>query len=252
MNPTPLWGELRRQDIAEAARNGGVVIQPLGSIEQHGPHLPLNTDINSSYSVAYEAAQRVRDFPVLVSPPIWWGLCPQHMVSPGTITLRQQTLLALLTDICSSILAHGFRKIVVLNGHGGNAGLIHAAAIELTSQGIPIAVLSYWNLIPEQVASVCATDRFEGHAGEFETSLQLHLQPGLVASELISPEIAGATVSPVKRGVLASGYISLDLDRDAPHGVVGDPTAGTAHNGEILFEAAVAALVTYVRAYRGI
>jgi creatinine amidohydrolase/Fe(II)-dependent formamide hydrolase-like protein len=110
---------MRRGEIAEAAREGAVVIVPMGAIEQHGPHLPLNTDIYDALAIAQRAAELVEEFPVLVAPPIWWGLSNEHMDLPGTINVRLETLTAVVSDVCHSIHAHGFDKIVLLSGHGG-------------------------------------------------------------------------------------------------------------------------------------
>ena len=80
------WQEMRRTEFEEAAAAGAVVVIPMGSTEQHGLHLPVNTDLNCAQSIAVRAAQMVDEFPVIVAPPIWSGLSPHHMPFPGTIT----------------------------------------------------------------------------------------------------------------------------------------------------------------------
>src|SRR4051812_19352318 len=82
-----LWQKQRREQVAAAARRDGLGILPTGAVEQHGPHLPLDTDSYSSFEIAVRAAALVGRFPVLVLPPVWWGLSPYWMVFPGTLTL---------------------------------------------------------------------------------------------------------------------------------------------------------------------
>ena len=91
-----LWQKLRRGEVRAAAHAGGLVLLPLGAVEQHGPHLPLDTDSVTAFTVCARAAERVREFPVLVLPPIWWGLSPYWMQFPGTLTLAPETLIALI------------------------------------------------------------------------------------------------------------------------------------------------------------
>src|SRR3954447_26999723 len=122
-----LWQKQRREQVAAAARRGGggaaaagrggLVTRPPGAVEQHGPHLPLDTDSFSAFAIAVRAAALVERFPALVLPPIWWGLSPYWMVFPGTLTLRPETLLDVIEDLSRSVAQHGFRKLVILNGH---------------------------------------------------------------------------------------------------------------------------------------
>ncbi|MBI3976792.1 MAG: creatininase family protein [Chloroflexi bacterium] len=245
-----LWQEMRRGEIEEVAKAEGIPIVPVGSIEQHGPHLPLNTDICDAWSIAQRAAERSERFPIVVAPPIWWGVSPYHMGFPGTISLRPETLDALIVDVCTSIHAHGFAKIVLLNGHGGN--FLQPVVTRLTAEGVPTAVVTYWDLMREEMAAISQTDGGSiGHSGEMETSLQLFLQPHLVATELIGPHLTGPTAWPARRGILAAGFGLVDhLQRDQPTGVAGDPTAGTAAKGEQIVEAAVRCLLRYLEAIR--
>ena len=253
MAKTVLWQEMRRGQIEEVAAVGGVVILPVGSVEQHGPHLPLDVDIFDSWTIAQRAAERMQSIPVVVAPPIWWGLSSFHMGYAGSLTLRLETFTALVDDVCTSIQAHGFKKIVLLNGHGGNMAFIKAAVIKLAAQGIPAAAVTYWDLIPNEMAAISKTDGGGiGHGGEMETSLQLYLRPHLVEKDLISPSIKNSMDGPWKRGILGMGTICIEIERDFPGGVEGDPTSATAAKGEQIVEAAVAALIRYLEAYRAL
>jgi creatinine amidohydrolase len=222
-----LWERLRRTEIERAAKAGAVVIIPIASLEQHANHLPVNTDSNIVSTVAARAARAVQDFPVLVLPTIWTGYSPHHMAYPGSVTLKYHTFVDVLTQVASSVHVHGFRKILLLNGHGGNSSIVAGMRTKLGMEdGVSVVGYDYWNIpgMPEAMQRLCPTDRgFVGHAGEFEASVQLHLQPDLVDT-----------------GQLAW----------AP-GAFGDPSTATAEKGKGLVEAAVEALVQLLREYHG-
>lgn len=249
-----LWQKRRRGEIKEAAEAGAVALLPTGAIEQHGPHLPLDTDTFTSFTVCAGAAERVREFPVLVLPPIWWGLSPYWMVFPGTLTLKPETLIAVIVEVAESVAHHGVRHLVIVNGHGGNNGLIQAAAVKASQAGLQVAALSYWNLIPEVMRAL--TERDEGgigHSGEMETSIQLYLQPECVELKEVAPEQCldlGARAQrfgPATPGV----YLPPNPRAEAPHGVYGAAHAGTADKGRQVVEAAADRLADFVRRFRG-
>ena len=218
-----LWQEMRRTEIEEAAKADAVVIIPVGSIEQHGNHLPVNTDINCCFSIAKSAAEIIDDFPVLVAPSIWGGFSPHHMKYPGTISLKLHTFIDILTDVATSIAAHGFKKIIFLNGHGANIGVIDSMRRKLMNEdnGPSCIGYTYFTLVDEELKAISEVDFTIGHAAEMETSLQLYLQPELVDKGV-------ATWAP---------------------GVHGDPTKGTYEKGKRLFEAAVNTVVTLIQDY---
>jgi creatinine amidohydrolase len=220
-----LWQELRRPEFEQAVKADAVVIIPVGSTEQHGNHLPIDTDANCCFTIAQRAAQAVDEFPVLVLPPIWTGYSPHHMAYPGTITLKYHTFVELLTQVAASVHAHGFSKILFLNGHGGNSPVIAAMRTKLADEeGISAIGYTYWEMpsVPEEMATVSQSDKgFIGHAGEIETSLQLYLQPQLV---------------------------DMDAAVWVP-GLWGDPSTGAREKGERIINAAVNALANIVRDY---
>jgi creatinine amidohydrolase len=220
-----LWQELRRLEIQRAVEADAIVIIPVGSTEQHGNHLPLNTDTNCCFSIAQRAAQAIDEFPILVLPPIWTGYSPHHMAYPGTITLKYHTLVELITQVAASVHAHGFKKILLLNGHGGNSAIVAVTRAKLADEeGISAMSYTYWDMpsVPEEMEAVSQSDKgFIGHAAEIETSLQLYLQPELV-------------------------------DKDAAvwvPGLWGDPSTATREKGERIFNAALEALVKILREY---
>ena len=150
----------------------------LASIEQHGNHLPVNTDTNCCFTIAQRTAQAIDEFPVLVLPPIWTGYSPHHMSHPGSITLKYHTFVELLTQVAVSVHAHGFKKILFLNGHAGNSPVIAAMRTKLAAEeGFSSLGYNYWDLpsVAEEIRKVSVSDKgFIGHSGEIETSLQLY------------------------------------------------------------------------------
>src|SRR5919109_3502753 len=173
---TPFWQRLRRDEIAAAQEAGAVVLLPLGSTEQHGPHLPVDVDLVCATAVCQRAAEIAGDVPILVAPGVWSGYSPHHMDFAGSITVSAETFQALVREVCRSILHHGFRKIVLVNGHGGNASLLSTVAVQFATSGRPIALCSWWDLVKDEFPSVLEGElKSVGHACEAETSMYLHL-----------------------------------------------------------------------------
>jgi creatinine amidohydrolase len=221
-----MWERLKRTEIAQAAKAGAVAIVPIASLEQHANHLPVNTDSNIVSTVARRAALAV-EFPVLVLPTVWTGYSPHHMRHPGSVTLTYHTFVEVLTQVARSVHAHGFRKILLLNGHGGNSAMVAGMRTKLAEEDGVASVVGcdYWDApgMPEAMRKLCPVDRgFVGHAGEFETSVQLHLQPDLV-------DAGESTWAP---------------------GAFGDAAAGSEAKGKALVEAAVEGLVRLLESFR--
>ncbi|UCF73223.1 MAG: creatininase family protein [Deltaproteobacteria bacterium] len=220
-----LWQELRRSEFEKAVEADAIIIIPVGSTEQHGNHLPLNTDTNCCFTIAQRAAQSIDEFPILVLAPVWAGYSPHHMAYPGTITLKYHTFVDLLTQVAASVHAHGFKKILFLNAHGGNSAIVAAMRTKLAAEeGTNAVSYNYWDMpsVHEKMKAVCQSDKgFIGHAAEIETSLQLYLQPELV-------DMGAAVWVP---------------------GLWGDPSTATPDKGETIFNAAVNALVKLLREY---
>ena len=179
-----LWAKMTRTDFAAALEADAVVVVPVGSIEQHAEHLPVDTDSNTCFELAKRAALAVTEFPVLVLPPVWTGYSPHHMAHPGSITLEFKTFLDVLTQVAVSIAHHGFRNLLFLNGHGGNTPIVSGLRTKLaTEDGVEAFGVNYWEVpgAAEAMERICPVDRgFIGHSGEVETSLQMYLQPACV------------------------------------------------------------------------
>ena len=171
------WKDLTREEIASARDGGAVVAIPVGSIEQHAAHLPVETDTRVSSSVTALAAERAHAVTVLVAPTLAFGFSPHHLSHAGTISLRLETYFAVLTDIARSIVDSGFTRVVFVNGHRGNSAPLRSKVAELVTDGIPVTAIDYWAPAEQEWVPLLkgALKRF-GHACEFETSLMLALK----------------------------------------------------------------------------
>lgn len=248
--------ELTWPEIEAARDEGSITIVPLGAVEQHGPHLPVETDYRMAAAVAERAARQASDegTPTLVTPPVWTGYSPHHMDFPGTITLRVQTFIELLTDVATSLWHHGFRKILLLNGHGGNANPLGTVVQKLRFEhDVFVAGATYWSFasayIPEwRKSGPGGID----HACEMEACLMLHVRP-----ELVKPDaFRDATWFP------QCDYLTADLTIGAPvqvawrlkelttDGTLGDPAKGSAERGAHLMDAVVKALTGFLHDFR--
>lgn len=243
------WGSLTWQQIADLDRDTTVLLLATGAIEQHGPHLPVNTDIVNSSTLIETVAAQWRGTPaapmsrVIVLPPIWWGTSPHHKSYPGTISLRLETFHHLLVDTIDSISRHGFYRFLIVNGHGGNAGILAASTGDISeSLGVSVATYSYWNTIAGVLRELGESELGGmGHACEMETSLALHLNPASVDSNALHADLPTTRLPVAGIDFRRPGTvgIALDFGRDTRDGVMGDPTAATPEKGRAFFEAAV-------------
>jgi creatinine amidohydrolase len=244
---TVLWQHLRREEIEQARDAGAVVVLPVGSIEQHGPHLPVDTDILCAYSVAVRAAESIKEFPVLVAPPLAYGLSPHHMAFPASITLSLDIFTSVVKEICRCLWVHGFRHILILNGHGGNVGALTGAVVDLCAEGIIVGSAPYWELGGKEMMALLEGERKEmGHACETETSLVLHLRPDSVAIKNARKD--DALVGRGVPGVDAVFFAAVFPKGSS--GTMGDPTLATAEKGNRLLEVAAAKTADFLRKYR--
>jgi creatinine amidohydrolase len=179
------WAETDRERLT-AMLPEAVVVLPLGATEQHGPHLPTGTDALLATEVAERAvsiaaAEATRDF--VVAPSLRVGASDHHLPFGGTLSLGPETLLSVMLDIAHSVVRAGGRRLVLVNGHGGNTGVCHAAAAAASSRwDVAVAHLDYWTVLDAGADRSPADDTpVPGHAGAFETSMVLAVRPELVA-----------------------------------------------------------------------
>ena len=232
------WHDLRAPQLRDLAERDAMVIVPIGSTEQHGPHLPVQVDAMLAGEVSMRTAAHISAHqPVVVAPTIWCGLAEHHMPFGATITLDFTTFHALIRCVCDSILRHGFRRIVLLNGHGGNIKALDVIVGELRRElGVSIVSASYWTVtrVAEAFGEILEKQRNVRHAGEAETSMMLALKPELVDTSVIS-SIEPLTESTTRKDGLYRWRSFADMTES---GVIGYPAAASAEKGERLLAAA--------------
>jgi creatinine amidohydrolase len=173
--------EMSMKEFEQKIKKHKTVIIPVGSLEAHGPHLPLGTDTIEVYEIAKQVA---RSTAVFVAPPLWYGVCRSTSKHPGTVGIRPDTLRQCIKDVVKSLYANGLRKFAIISGH---ASSLHLSALQEAGEAlleemgsrVTIAVISAYDMAREAAAGVCETDD-DSHAGEIETSLMLHLAAPLV------------------------------------------------------------------------
>ena len=145
------WRKLRSDQLRDMARRDAMVILPIGAIEQHGPHLPVEVDSQLGEQVALRTARLLaaRGEPVLVLPMLWTGVSEHHMSFGGTITLDMATFSAVVEGIVKSVVRHGFRRVVLLNGHGGNENALRVLADELTPSTMELSGCDAVFILPQ-------------------------------------------------------------------------------------------------------
>ena len=219
-----------------------IVIQPLGAIEQHGPHLPLSTDSVVATAVAEAVvAAAGEELDLWLLPTLQFTKSNEHAWSPGTVWLSATTLLSVIDDIARCVAATPAERIVFLNGHGGNSALLNVALREVRLKHGLKTFLTHPGMPADQGGISPADELGMGvHGGTDETSMMLHLAPHLVDmthAERRVPEKLADNRQVRFGGRVSFGWLSNDF---FPDGYIGDPTAASADRGKVLFEGAVA------------
>ncbi|MDA0839080.1 MAG: creatininase family protein [Planctomycetota bacterium] len=246
-NKKILWQEMLRHEFMEALENDPVVIVPVGSVEQHGPHCPMDVDISAPFFMAAEVATRIDDFPVIVAPPIWSGFTHYNMGFPGTISLRLETFQNLLADIFRSIHANGFKRIISINGHGGNSAPCRAVSWQVAEENVFTLSFNWWDAVEAELCEWSATDEGVGHGGEWETAVQLHLRGHLVDKTRLAKDETGT--QPFREELSFAEFAERRRDTKHDTGIMGDATVATAEKGKRIFDLVCDRLVKLVREY---
>jgi creatinine amidohydrolase len=252
------WGALTRAEIAAARDAGALPVLTVGSVEQHSDHLPVDTDTLSAYRISLAAAERCAASHVLVLPAPSFGFSPHHRAWPGTITLSLETFVGLVTDVAESLHRTGFKRLLVVNGHGGNQGPLTAACTALASRGLEVGYVNY--MAPGQkqwLEALPGALRGVGHACCYETALQLALRPaeaeriaGRIAAlpPRVQPSYVAGNAADVMR---PAGAFWASIFAAGDVGYVGDPAVATKAVGEALIEATVPALAQFFADFAG-
>ncbi len=237
------WREIEALD-----KTDGVIILPIGAIEQHGHHLPVITD---TLLVTHILDATLRQLPETVRawalPPINYGKSNEHAAFPGTITLSAQTLSAILHEIAEGVRRAGFRRLALINGHGGNVAVLDATARDIrAATGLMCFCLQPALLVDAPFAISAEERRFGIHAGELETSMVLSIQPELVKMDQAVrhfPDFPQSDTPLFLFGSASAAWLTQDW---SPTGVFGDATLGTPEKGQAVIAAAVERLVALI------
>lgn len=240
------WERLTGPELKALAAEGALPVLPIGSLEQHGPHLPVWTDSFIAHAVSVAAAEQARDVPAIVLPPLWTGLSEHHLPFGGTITLDYPTFHAVLRCVVRSLVAQGFQRLFIVNGHGGNIEPLGVSVRELAHEfGIPVVATTWPQVAPAEIASILTAQPRIMHACEGETALWLALDASQVRTDRIE-EAAGANNEGVQAPPGFSRFYSF-AERAPRTGVRGDPRAATAEKGQAMLEAISTRLAAAMR-----
>jgi creatinine amidohydrolase len=245
---------MTREQIRRAAPTA-IAVLPTASIEQHGPHAPVMTDTLLCGTVAQRAAERAAgQAQVLVAPVLCYGNSHHHRPFPGVLSLSSPTYLAAVTEILEGFALSGFRKLMVLNGHGGNTdsnAVVGLDFVHRLGHEVTIATGAYWDIARGALVEkgLMPSNMIPGHAGRFETSMVLAIRPDLIDPQGLAQvqdltkekaglfaDLTGATMQ--RHGVWA-----------ASTGYTDNPAAGSAEEGNALLEVVVQRVADFYVAF---
>ena len=249
------WSALTSPELAALDRSRIIAVLPLAATEQHGPHLPLSVDSDIAEGIVQAAiAHLPAALPALFLPVQCVGYSPEHAAYPGTLTLKAETVIRLWTDLAESVAAAGVKKLVLLNTHGGNTGLLDVVARDLrTRLGLLVVSVPNWDKLALALDEGRAAlqrfapgeQRFGVHGGQMETALMLALKPELVRMERAARFESTSRRRAENFAILGNGqsakfaWAAQDLN---PLGAAGHAAAATLEDGRALLQAAGRAL----------
>src|SRR6056297_2981572 len=228
------------------AADTDLAVLPVGSTEQHGPHAPLGTDHFTAQAVAeagaeaYETDTGTAGDEVVVAPPVTVGVSEEHRQFTGTLWVSPDTFRATVRDVVASLASHGWDRVVVVNGHGGNVPALGEVCATIARHDDAYAVPFTWfDAVGDHSANM-------GHAGPLETAFLRHTDPELIREDRVEDAAAGASDG---WGEWTShANLAVDVAEFSENGVVGDPREGDADRGEALLDAATDSLVALLDA----
>lgn len=248
-----LLGDLAWPDAEKVIKQDKVVLLPLGSLEQHGPHLPLDIDTVTAYEVCKRIAKKIPDIAITM-PPIYYTPAEISMGFPGTIDVAPTHFIDYLYDVCESLVKHGFKRIVMISGHGINPPFMQIVSMMITARHDAICSgAAYFDFAKPEVRKIVSHG---AHACEFETSMLLALKPENVQ---MSKAVRDWNIY---MGLKDSKYVWRNfidrspiffidhLSRFSATGIIGDPTKATKEKGQKLIKVIVDDMVEYVKEFR--
>lgn len=259
------YNDLTMPEVKEIVAEQRVPLLPVGSVEAHGPHCPLQTDCVGPIEICRLAAERV-EHTAVVMPPVYYAYEEVNTNFPGTISITEPSLIGYVADILFSLALHGFSKIIVINGHGGNVPFLNLAMRRLNVEKYPDSVactMNWWDLIPQEDYKRIGESEPGGmsHGGEFETSIVLHAIPELVQMDKAVKELGAHDYrSEGQTGMFVTGggttigpamYVGWMGGKGGQEtGVMGDATLATAEKGREWLNIAADNLADFIRKWK--
>jgi creatinine amidohydrolase len=242
MTRSVMWKELTAEDLRAKAAADAIVILPVASMEQHGPHLPVGVDTILCEAVCKAGAEATAaDVPVVVAPTLWCGMAEHHMAFGGTFTFDIPTYRAVLLCLLRSLSRHGFKRVIIVNGHGGNKTALNAFLPDFAVEtGLAVRAVTYPDVAPAAMKEVLEDQEGMRHACEAETSLMLVAAPDTVKRDRL-PEAFGPPFSHAASGLPAVQRFASFKEFSAS-GVIGDARRASEAKGERLLAAFAAGL----------
>ncbi len=247
------YGDCRWVDIDKMDKDGVAVVCPIAALEQHGHHLPLLTDTYLATEVAERVEQEMPD-KVLLTPTLWVGASDHHLDFPGTVSLPNTLYVEVIKNVARCFVRAGFRRILLLNGHGGNIAPGTVAITELANEcdtvdGLLLALSSYWELAGFNSQSTSLETPMVSHACEYETSMML-----VVNGETVHPDEARAGSPVIDTPFYHSelgGRVTVAgrFHRQTPTGAMGSPELATVDKGEELLERGASEVVKFIEEF---
>ncbi len=260
---TLYFHELTSPEVAQAAQRDTLILLPVGQVEEHGPHLPLECDCIIARETALAVAKAIRpEIPVLLMPTIWTAYSVRQVARwPGLITFREpETMIQMVYDILTSLVRNGFRKIVIVNSHGNNPAILELASRKIGSDFDVFPAVTYVLGMSKNAGPRVRRSEMGGcggHAGEEETALLLYLTPELVHMDRATNAdtvryqtrfFPGDIYSPIPDKVGGLYWSTWGVVQSTT-GVYGDPTAATAETGRALFDDILRNYLEFLREY---
>ncbi len=250
------WEHLTTTELADGACRDAVAVLPVAAVEQHGPHLPLGTDAILTDAVLEAALGRLQaPVEALRLPTQRVGLSPEHAGFPGTLTLDAETVIAQWTAIGRSVARTGIRRLILLNGHGGQSAPVDVVALRLRAEaGLTVVRVTYFDLIGDDPAIDLRERDFGWHGGLVETALMLAVRPELVRVERLgdfrsaAEDVAAAHRELRVEGPAGLGWMAEDLNRS---GATGNAAAATRETGRRLLDGIAGRLATLIAELHG-
>ena len=242
------WRDLAWPDFTNIDFEHAVALMPVAAIEQHGPHLPVSVDSDINAGVVAAAAEFVGDdVPVYVLPQLPIGKSNEHIAFPGTLSIGAETLMRMWIDVADSVVRAGFRKLVILNSHGGQPQIVEIVVREMRVRHAILAVSAATYALHKSEAFDARESKHGIHGGASETSMMMHLRPDMVRHQelrdypAISETIEQESTLLRLEGGIGMGWMTQDVN---PLGAIGDAAAADPAIGADIVRGAAQGLAT--------